>query len=538
MSLTPWSDAKPLASDLAQALREFDWCETERLCNVLVKRLNAAADPFPVEDAAGILKALRRKRQFASMALVGDAFIDGGQDDAEIRRQFGQAQIELGQLRAAEKTLREVIAQPDDDRREWAEAMGLVGRIYKQRYVEAKEPRNPRQQRNLRQAIASYHEVYASDPAQYFWQGINAVALLARAERDEVDPGETLRLDFRGIAKDILESLAAREKRERGLAYWARATRMEAHIALRDFASAHADLRAYVLDDGVDAFECASTLRQLREVWGLDEDTEPGTSLIELLKRALLKREGGEITLMAKEIKRGLEASFEANFSGALDLPLNWWKAGLARCAAVARIEDVGGRRIGSGFLVRRDDFLQETGPPLLLTNWHVVSERGEHPWSIAPEAAAATFEATGRTFKVATKMPAYCRKLDASFLDLENADGLDDFCPLVPPVRSVPDKKARLYVIGYPGGRGLSFSIHDSVWLDSDDTKLHYRTPTESGSSGSPVFDESNWTLVALHHAGLTKMPKLKGQPGTYEANEGIAISAIQKALKATLRS
>jgi V8-like Glu-specific endopeptidase len=101
-----------------------------------------------------------------------------------------------------------------------------------------------------------------------------------------------------------------------------------------------------------------------------------------------------------------------------------------------------------------------------------------------------------------------------------------------------MPDKKARLYVIGYPGGRGLSFSIHDSVWLDADDTRLHYRTPTEGGSSGSPVFDDTNWTLVGLHHSGQADMRKLNGQSGIYAANEGISIAAIQKALKTTLRS
>jgi V8-like Glu-specific endopeptidase len=55
----------------------------------------------------------------------------------------------------------------------------------------------------------------------------------------------------------------------------------------------------------------------------------------------------------------------------------------------------------------------------------------------------------------------------------------------------------------------------------------VHYRTPTEPGNSGSPVFDDL-WRLVALHHAGKSDMRKLNGKPGTYEANEGINILAI----------
>jgi V8-like Glu-specific endopeptidase len=47
----------------------------------------------------------------------------------------------------------------------------------------------------------------------------------------------------------------------------------------------------------------------------------------------------------------------------------------------------------------------------------------------------------------------------------------------------------------------------------------LRYRTPTESGSSGSPVFDQEFWTVIGLHHAALKT------------ENEAIAIRAIQEA-------
>jgi hypothetical protein len=36
---------------------------------------------------------------------------------------------------------------------------------------------------------------------------------------------------------------------------------------------------------------------------------------------------------------------------------------------------------------------------------------------------------------------------------------------------------------------------------------------------------------VVGLHHRGMLQMPKLNGPPGEfYEANEGIAIPAIQQ--------
>ena len=55
---------------------------------------------------------------------------------------------------------------------------------------------------------------------------------------------------------------------------------------------------------------------------------------------------------------------------------------------------------------------------------------------------------------------------------------------------------------------------------------KLHYRTQTEAGSAGSPIFDSAGWRVVGLHHAGRFEMPSLNGPPGEfYAANEGIAI-------------
>jgi V8-like Glu-specific endopeptidase len=81
--------------------------------------------------------------------------------------------------------------------------------------------------------------------------------------------------------------------------------------------------------------------------------------------------------------------------------------------------------------------------------------------------------------------------------------------------------------VIGHPARRRRPhFSIRDNFLLDLDDRLVHYRSPTEPGSSGSPVFNEE-WEVFALHYRGLPQMPRLHGA-GTYEANEGVRIDAI----------
>ena len=60
----------------------------------------------------------------------------------------------------------------------------------------------------------------------------------------------------------------------------------------------------------------------------------------------------------------------------------------------------------------------------------------------------------------------------------------------------------------------------------------MQYRTPTDPGSSGSPVFNDQ-WELIGLHHAGSSEKESLLDPSEEHEANEGIRISAIMEALQ-----
>ncbi|HSM05721.1 MAG TPA: serine protease, partial [Longimicrobiales bacterium] len=97
------------------------------------------------------------------------------------------------------------------------------------------------------------------------------------------------------------------------------------------------------------------------------------------------------------------------------------------------------------------------------------------------------------------------------------------------------PGTRPRLYIAGHPGGGKLQISIHDNHLIEFDDRKILYRTPTNPGSSGSPVFDE-DWNLVGLHHAGSAQTSRLDGSGAVIEANEGIRLSAILDALEGFL--
>ncbi|MFE7274719.1 trypsin-like serine peptidase [Streptomyces sp. NPDC057623] len=102
--------------------------------------------------------------------------------------------------------------------------------------------------------------------------------------------------------------------------------------------------------------------------------------------------------------------------------------------------------------------------------------------------------------------------------------------------------------VIGHPMGRLKEIAVRDNMLQVRLDDFLHYKTDTEPGNSGSPVFNDQ-WEVVALHHSGV---PRTDGQgrvlrrdgqvwePGDGDdaidwlSNEGVRVSSILKHLAA----
>ncbi len=519
-----WNDIKKIEEELKGALGEFDWTGVSEVCNQLEARIASTAQAFPLDAASRILQSLRRKRRFGEMKQIAEALDQSGQGGAEVMRQYSQGLIDSGELGPARRILEAIAANGDSPEKERYEAVGLLGRLYKQLYVNAKRPGDARQQQNLRTSLDWYWKGYQMNPAKNLWHAINVVALTARANRDGISAERFP--DDSDLARIILKSAQGSEDP------WTRAIRMEAHVALQEWPEAYNEALLYVGDDpdsSIDAFELASTLRQIEELWGLTSQNDDQARLLNVLRTELAKRIGGEVVLSVKDIG----ARRQANFDGEGRIPLEWWRKGLDRCDSIARIKTTSGKKVGSGFLVDPAFFL---GPdsgvtsPVLLTNWHVVSKDGTVPGSVAPELGCAHFEASGQTVAL-DKIIGHNEALDACLVSLAPMEKALACCPLSPPPPVKYETKRRVYVIGYPGEGDLSFSIHDSYWLGMNQTLFHYRTPTEPGSSGSPVFDQDNWMVVALHHAGGKKVPRLHGS-GTYEANEGISIEAIQQAI------
>jgi hypothetical protein len=306
------------------------------------------------------------------------------------------------------------------------------------------------------------------------------------------------------------------------------ATFVEAHLALGQFPEAIKRAKMYAESKDADAFEIASTLRQMEEVWRLRDDQPPGDLILPTLRAALLQRQGGFLQLSASAARTNLEKVFAADKS----VSLKWYECGLERAKSIARIE-TNDKGFGTGWLVNARDFFPDSNGFLLLTNAHVMGPNtsDRYPGSLRPEDATVNFQIQGLKMspgRVVFHSPV--NELDATFLELPSLPPGAVALPLDPSVLTLATPPQRLYIIGYPGGRDLEFSLQDNHLLAASERLVHYRTPSEGGSSGSPVFGPTDWKVVALHHAGRKDMPRLDGQAGTYEANEGIALAALTR--------
>ena len=526
---------------LTAALDAHDKSATRAFCDDLIARIYKTTEPYPPNPAKKLLSTLRKRRFFEQMERLADALIQTGAGSNTVRRLYVQALLDLGHFTAAFLVLERLIADTEGtDPVENAEAKGLMGRAYKQLYVNAIAPTVNRNQKWLDQAAMAYYGPYKLEPKSYAWHGINVVAVAHRSVRDHVPlatPGLPLPAT---LAREILDRIEAKDATD-SADHWDNGTAIEASLALGDSKNALKWARKYVKERKADAFEFSSTLRQLEEVWGLPrasdtEDKKNEEAILSLLRATILERDSGSVEKSGKDLRAELielkSTDLERVFGADRFVSLDWYRRGLTRCAGVARIGREATRGVGTGFLLTGAALHPALGEELyLLTNSHVVSPSPELPDTVRPADTIVSFEglpgAQGKSWivkKLIFNSP--ISELDATLLQLDHSvPGVEPY-PIAP---ALPDRNSerRLYVVGHPLGGGLSFSLQDNLLLDWDDRRVHYRTPTEPGSSGSPVFDDQ-WRLVALHHAGRSDMRKLNGKPGTYEANEGINILAI----------
>lgn len=523
--------------ELTEALTSFNWQVAEEVCRELICKIYDQLDVFPVGIAKSLLFKLQRKRRFNLMSMLGEAIIRSEQTHPQIHRRYAQSLIDQGIFSAAELVLQSII-QTSNSNNEKVEGYGLLGRIYKQLYVNVTSNNNPKRQAFFEKALNAYSNGYQLDRGS-FWNAINIVALLKRAGKDGISLQGVPQAEQ--LAEEVLRILITKDEESSASSpdAWEIATYLEALIALDRNEEAEAKAFEYSLCLDADAFEINSTLRQLTEVWQLNVNELPGSKILRILRAALLQREGGVVNLKAKDVLREIESieqiesDYEKIYGHDGFVSGKQYGEGLKRSLAIAQIETVNGTAVGTGWLARSADFFPNSGDGLVLvTNAHVISKDPSDK-ALLPHRARINFQELNKIYEVDKLIWTNSRdNLDTTFLTIKGKPQIE---PL--PINDDPVKMCepapRVYIIGYPSGGGLKFSIHDSRLVACSETLLHYRTPTEEGSSGSPVFDQEYWEVVALHHRGKSDMQRLDGKEGTYEANEGVSILAIKKAIE-----
>jgi hypothetical protein len=528
-------DVEEFTRSLAEAVVSWQKNFTAEMCDTLISHLRDRPDPYPEKSAKRILQILRSKRYFDLMRQVADAFIQSGQSSFAIRRLYSQALLDQGAMTAAIDVLDRLAADAGDDPYEQSEIRGLIGRAYKQLYVDAGPPRLLRNQTYLLNAINAYHRVFLAN-RRNIWHGINTVALLFRSIRDGVRLTEFPNAAelATATAEDILKSIVSLDK-EASADFWDFATAVEACIALNRPDEAMWWLARYVGSSHADAFELAGTLRQYVEIWRLDRESELGRRILPVLHSELLKREGGVVELNPSELRAEEQVEIRPSKTFGEDsfVSLDWYKAGLERCRAIAMIRGESGRAIGSGFLLKGSDLHKSLGEGLvLLTAAHVISDSPEAFGALRPDRAFVSFNAlgierVGINELIWTSPPS---ELDTTILRLDRPIDEVHSYPIATWLPTI-DGSQRVYVVGNLGGERVSFSLHDNLLLAHNDYFIHYRTSTETGVSGSPVFNQK-WELIGMHHKGGALTLRIDGRPGVYSAHEGIWIGAIKTAI------
>lgn len=512
-----------------------------------VRKLQGLDAESDLADAKRLVEELRNAREYSSMGRLAEAVSRHDPKDPKNRRLYAQYLIETGKATAAIDLLKPLAQRLPKDHAEFAEATGLLGRAYKQIFFDAGDKTSAGAREALKQAIITYRKPFEDNPANT-WHGVNLVALLARARRLGLRVAPDLKPQE--VARKVVVALEATPENQRD--EWFLPTLAEASLGLGDWDAVEHNIRAYAANRNTKAFLIASTLRQFREVWDLENVDDRGRGIVAALRARLLELPGGGLDLSPAELHdvRAAPPPTEGQLEAVLGVQgpktFRWWKTGVERAVAVASVRQQLGGRMGTGFLVRAGDFGFDPKEELLvLTNFHVVNEHGAGD-GVAPAAAEIVFEA------VTPNQPYLVERIlwtspverhDASLLRLKSpVTGIE---PL-PLAKALPvlEDTPQVYIIGHPGGRDLAFSFQDNELLDHEGPpagkpqipgvcRIHYRAPTKGGSSGSPVFNSDLWQVVALHHkGGKLGMPKLNGKEGTYGANEGISIHSIKEAI------
>src|SRR4051812_46591801 len=232
-------------------------------------------------------------------------------------------------------------------------------------------------------------------------------------------------------------------------------------------------------------------------------------------------------------------------------LDIRVWQSRLSQIERrVCRVE-IDGNALGTGFLV---------GPDAVLTNWHVfeaAKKQGKpdrlgcrfdyevlpdgttQPGQLVMLQAAGLIDSSPYSAAEATSKPdnplPTAAELDYALLRLASRVGEQQLQgaargwialpkAVLPLAADVP-----ILIVQHPEGSPMKLAMDTQavIGLNGNGTRINYRTNTDPGSSGSPVFS-MDWDLVALHHSGDPAWVN-----PTY--NQGVPIELVRQRIEAS---
>lgn len=237
-------------------------------------------------------------------------------------------------------------------------------------------------------------------------------------------------------------------------------------------------------------------------------------------------------------------------------LDISVWRRNLGKVEVQTCSIEIRNAHAGTGFLL---------GPDLVMTNYHVMQSVIQGQEGLGPSDVSVRFDfkrdKDGQTIHSGTLygldssdwLLHHSPYSQSDQLGSENNDSAEnelDFAllrlkerPGELPVSGNPDAESRgwiqpstiehnftanraLYIVQHPNGQPMKLAMdtHAVTGLNSNGTRVRYRTNTDPGSSGSPCFDRE-WMLVALHQSGdINTIPKW---------NQGIPFAKIMNLLE-----
>lgn len=552
-----------LAKEISKMVKESD---NAALADLL-DDFNASiihTKPSP-ETAQDILGTLKGGKQFHELCRTADMLVDVGVDQPSIRLLYSQGMIELGQLNQAQQQLEGLRRDlRTSDKRERSEAVGLLGRLHKQRFVRLQEDRQLAA-KELSASIECYNEVFNEDPA---WHGANLVALLYRAEQDGIVHAFSIRSD--DMAEDVLKVLRAIPENLKD--HWTDAALGEVSLALEDWRGASESYGRFVNHKETDSFALGSAARNLKEIWDVSIDNgSPASSILMALDAKTLtlgRGSTGDVNVTTADMGRTvtalqgaiahqdetLQAILGRNAQVPLGVMLSLIESSRAVCQVVNRYSYQERLKSGgTGFILDGGLFRESwRGKAILVTNNHVLSEYGGRIGVRRAEADAVFHylggTREGRSFRVQSLLwESPKEELDVTLalleVDQEMLSAVADRLTINGDAGVLGEcregRTARVFLIGHPDGRGLEFSLSDNCLIDHDlldadagrsYRRIHYGAPTDKGMSGSPVLCENQLQVVGLHRAGGEILPlrTVTEQQG-YKANEAVWIESIR---------